>query len=143
MVVFHEQVGCGGTTKSYWNWLNWKSENCFLLTNFRRRHPVVKDPLWRIRTATRVGSEDRRIAGGRIIFRRRTDSTTFPDAGRRIFTIQGRERCDGQSERGHRQVNETVEISASDTRHTVCTGVEMFKKLLDEGDAGDNVGFAL
>jgi elongation factor Tu len=42
------------------------------------------------------------------------------------------------------KVNETVEIiGIRDTRSTVCTGVEMFKKLLDEGVAGDNVGLLL
>jgi elongation factor Tu len=42
------------------------------------------------------------------------------------------------------KVNETVEIvGIKATRTTVCTGVEMFKKLLDEGVAGDNVGLLL
>jgi elongation factor Tu len=42
------------------------------------------------------------------------------------------------------KVNETVEIvGIRDTRNTVVTGVEMFKKLLDEGVAGDNVGLLL
>jgi elongation factor Tu len=59
-----------------------------------------------------------------------------------IFTIQGRGTvATGRVERGRVKVNETVEIiGIRDTRTTVCTGVEMFKKLLDEGVAGDNVG---
>ena len=62
-----------------------------------------------------------------------------------IFTIQGRGTvATGRVERGIVKVNETVEIvGIKDTRNTVVTGVEMFKKLLDEGRAGDNVGLLL
>ncbi len=62
-----------------------------------------------------------------------------------IFTIQGRGTvATGRVERGRVKVNEAVEIvGIRDTRQTVCTGVEMFKKLLDEGVAGDNVGLLL
>ncbi|MGI9165601.1 MAG: elongation factor Tu, partial [Pyrinomonadaceae bacterium] len=62
-----------------------------------------------------------------------------------IFTIQGRGTvATGRVERGKVKVNETVEIvGIRDTRTTVVTGVEMFKKLLDEGTAGDNVGLLL
>src|SRR5918999_1778566 len=62
-----------------------------------------------------------------------------------IFTIQGRGTvATGRVERGKVKVNETVEVvGIKDTRSTVCTGVEMFKKLLDEGVAGDNVGLLL
>jgi elongation factor Tu len=62
-----------------------------------------------------------------------------------IFTIQGRGTvATGRIERGIIKVNEAVEIiGIRDTQNTVCTGVEMFKKLLDEGVAGDNVGLLL
>jgi elongation factor Tu len=62
-----------------------------------------------------------------------------------IFTIQGRGTvATGRVERGKVKVNETVEIvGIRPTRSTVVTGVEMFKKLLDEGTAGDNVGLLL
>ena len=62
-----------------------------------------------------------------------------------IFTIQGRGTvATGRIERGIVKVNEQVEIvGIKDTRNTVVTGVEMFKKLLDEGQAGDNVGLLL
>ena len=58
-----------------------------------------------------------------------------------IFTIQGRGTvATGRIERGIVKVNEPVEIvGIKDTRNSVCTGVEMFKKLLDEGRAGDNI----
>jgi elongation factor Tu len=61
-----------------------------------------------------------------------------------IFTIQGRGTvATGRVERGKVKVNETVEIvGIRPTQKTVVTGVEMFKKLLDEGVAGDNVGLA-
>jgi elongation factor Tu len=62
-----------------------------------------------------------------------------------IFTIQGRGTvATGRIERGMIKVNEPVEIvGIRDTQNSVCTGVEMFKKLLDEGRAGDNVGLLL
>ena len=62
-----------------------------------------------------------------------------------IFTIQGRGTvATGRIERGIVKVNEPVEIvGIRATRNSVCTGVEMFKKLLDEGRAGDNVGLLL
>ena len=62
-----------------------------------------------------------------------------------IFTIQGRGTvATGRIERGQVKVNEPVEIvGIRETRNSVVTGVEMFKKLLDEGQAGDNVGLLL
>ena len=63
-----------------------------------------------------------------------------------IFTITGRGTVvTGRVERGVVKVGEEVEIvgMAADPRKTVVTGVEMFRKLLDEGQAGDNVGCLL
>src|SRR5713101_8301037 len=62
-----------------------------------------------------------------------------------IFTIQGRGTvATGRVERGKVKVNETVEVvGIRPTLKTVVTGVEMFRKLLDEGVAGDNVGLLL
>jgi elongation factor Tu len=62
-----------------------------------------------------------------------------------IFTIQGRGTvATGRIERGQINVNDPVEIvGIKDTRNSVVTGVEMFKKLLDSGMAGDNVGLLL
>lgn len=62
-----------------------------------------------------------------------------------VFGIKGRGTVvTGRIERGKVKVGETVEIvGLRDTRSTVVTGVEMFKKLLDEGIAGDNVGCLL
>ncbi len=62
-----------------------------------------------------------------------------------IFSIQGRGTVvTGRIEKGICKVGEEMEIVGfRDTRKTVVTGVEMFKKLLDEGRAGDNVGLLL
>jgi elongation factor Tu len=62
-----------------------------------------------------------------------------------IFSISGRGTVvTGRIERGKVRVGEDVEIVGfRETRKTVCTGVEMFKKQLDEGLAGDNAGLLL
>src|SRR5437762_7338633 len=62
-----------------------------------------------------------------------------------IFSITGRGTVvTGRIERGKIKVGEEVEIVGfRDTRKTVVTGVEMFKKQLDEGLAGDNAGLLL
>jgi len=61
------------------------------------------------------------------------------------MTITGRGTvCTGRVERGRVKVGEPVEIIGfRPTQTTVCTGVEMFRKILDEGQAGDNVGLLL
>ena len=62
-----------------------------------------------------------------------------------IFSIKGRGTvATGRIERGVIKVNEEVEIVGfTETKKTVVTGVEMFRKLLDQGQAGDNVGCLL
>jgi elongation factor Tu len=62
-----------------------------------------------------------------------------------VFSISGRGTVvTGRIERGIVKVNDEVAIvGIKDTTKTVCTGVEMFRKLLDEGRAGDNVGVLL
>ena len=62
-----------------------------------------------------------------------------------VFSISGRGTVvTGRVERGKVKVGEEVEIvGIKDTEKTTCTGVEMFRKLLDEGVAGDNVGVLL
>jgi elongation factor Tu len=118
--------------------------------NFRATiFPVIKgSALKALGRRRQMGSDGRRTdaGGGRL----HSDSgtrhgQTFLMPVEDIFTIQGRgNSCDGRIERGIVKVNETVEIiGIRDTRNTVVTGVEMFKKLLDEGVAGDNVGLLL
>jgi elongation factor Tu len=62
-----------------------------------------------------------------------------------VFTITGRGTVvTGKVEQGIVKVGDQVEIvGLRDTQTTVCTGVEMFKKLLDQGQAGDNIGVLL
>ncbi len=62
-----------------------------------------------------------------------------------VFSISGRGTVvTGRIERGQIKVGEEVEIvGIKDTTKTVCTGVEMFRKILDYGEAGDNVGLLL
>ena len=62
-----------------------------------------------------------------------------------VFSISGRGTVvTGRVERGKVKVGEEIEIVGfGPTRKTVVTGVEMFKKLLDEGQAGDNIGALL
>src|SRR5678810_809114 len=62
-----------------------------------------------------------------------------------VFTITGRGTVvTGRIERGIVKVGDELEIvGLADTRTTTCTGVEMFRKLLDQGQAGDNVGVLL
>jgi elongation factor Tu len=62
-----------------------------------------------------------------------------------VFSISGRGTVvTGRIERGIIKVGEEIEIvGLRDTQKTTCTGVEMFRKLLDEGRAGDNVGLLL
>jgi elongation factor Tu len=62
-----------------------------------------------------------------------------------VFSISGRGTVvTGRVERGIVRTGEDIEIvGIKDTTKTVCTGVEMFRKLLDEGQAGDNIGVLL
>ncbi|CAG1019667.1 hypothetical protein BURC_04575, partial [Burkholderiaceae bacterium] len=62
-----------------------------------------------------------------------------------VFSISGRGTVvTGRAERGKVKVGDEIEIvGIKATTKTICTGVEMFRKLLDEGQAGDNVGILL
>ena len=62
-----------------------------------------------------------------------------------VFSISGRGTvATGRIERGVVKVGDEMEmVGIRDTRKTTCTGVEMFRKLLDRGEAGDNVGLLL
>ena len=59
-----------------------------------------------------------------------------------VFSISGRGTvATGRVESGVIKTGEEIEIvGIRDTKKSVCTGVEMFRKLLDSGEAGDNVG---
>jgi len=62
-----------------------------------------------------------------------------------VFSISGRGTvATGRIERGKVNMGEKIElVGIRETQTTVCTGVEMFRKILDEGQAGDNVGLLL
>ncbi|WP_437419090.1 EF-Tu/IF-2/RF-3 family GTPase, partial [Sulfitobacter pontiacus] len=62
-----------------------------------------------------------------------------------VFSISGRGTVvTGRVERGVINVGDEIEIvGIRDTKKTTCTGVEMFRKLLDRGEAGDNIGALL
>jgi elongation factor Tu len=62
-----------------------------------------------------------------------------------VFSISGRGTVvTGRVERGVINVGDEIEIvGIKDTQKTICTGVEMFRKLLDRGEAGDNIGALL
>jgi len=62
-----------------------------------------------------------------------------------VFSIQGRGTvATGRIERGVIKVGEKIQrVGIRETVETVCTGVEMFRKILDQGEAGDNVGILL
>ena len=76
---------------------------------------------------------------------KREDDKPFLMAVEDVFSIEGRGTvATGRIERGVVKTGEEVEIvGLKDTQKTVCTGVEMFRKLLSEGRAGDNVGLLL
>ncbi len=75
----------------------------------------------------------------------REDEKPFLMAIEDVFSIEGRGTvATGRIERGVVKTGEEVEIiGLKESQKTVCTGVEMFRKLLDEGRAGDNVGCLL
>ena len=71
--------------------------------------------------------------------------TNLTNACWRRFSISGRGTVvTGRVESGVIKVGEEIEIvGIRDTKKSVCTGVEMFRKLLDSGEAGDNIGALL
>ena len=68
-------------------------------------------------------------------------STKHSNANRNVFSISGRGTVvTGRVESGIVKVGDEIEIvGIRDTQKTTCTGVEMFRKLLDEGRAGENL----
>ena len=75
----------------------------------------------------------------------RDDAMPFLMPVEDVFSISGRGTvATGRVERGVIKMNEEIEIvGITETRKTVCTGIEMFRKLLDYAEAGDNIGCLL
>jgi elongation factor Tu len=76
---------------------------------------------------------------------KRETEKPFMMAAEDVFSIKGRGTVvTGRVDRGHVKIGDPIEIvGLRETRSTVCTGVEMFHKSLDEGMAGDNLGLLL
>src|SRR5262249_17332465 len=88
------------------------------------------------------GSKLRKTLAEDIPMRKRDSERPLLMAVEDVFSIQGRGTvATGRVERGMVKVGEEIEIvGIRPTTKTVVTGVEMFRKLLDEGQAGDNIG---
>ena len=139
-------------TRSFWSWLSSKCVICLSQYDFPGDDtPVI------IGSALHAleGKEGDRGVGSVHALVEAMDSY-IPEPERAIdgaflmpiedvFSIAGRGTVvTGRVERGVVKVGEEVEIvGIKDTSKTTCTGVEMFRKLLDEGRAGDNVGVLL
>ena len=117
--------------------------------------PIVSGSALKALEEAKAGSKDGEYVKG-ILKLAETLDTYIPDPKRDIdkpflmpvedvFSITGRGTVvTGRIERGKIKVNEEVEIIGyKETKKSVVTGVEMFRKLLDEGFAGDNVGCLL
>jgi elongation factor Tu len=111
--------------------------------------PIIRgSALGRAQRRSQVGGQDRRAdgCGGQFVPQpTRALDQPFLMPIEDIFSISGRGTVvTGRIERGKVKVGEACEIVGfRETRQTVCTGVEMFKKQLDEGLAGDNAGILL
>ena len=139
-------------TKSCLSLLTWKSVNCLSSTIFRvmtrRSLSVVHLRRWKAIHQTLVTPRYQKLV--------ETLDSYIPEPERAIdkpflmpiedvFSISGRGTVvTGRIGRGIVKVGDEIEIvGVKDTPKTTCTGVEMFRKLLDEGRAGENVGVLL
>ena len=137
---------------SYSNWSKWKCVNCWSSTTF----PGDDTPII-IGSALKALEGDQSDIGEPTIMKLADALDNYiPEPERAIdgpflmpvedvFSISGRGTVvTGRIERGIVKVGEEIEIvGIKPTLKTTCTGVEMFRKLLDQGQAGDNVGVLL
>ena len=125
-----------------------------LLTSYK--YPGETTPIIKGSALAAVEQRDEEIGKNSIIELMKAVDDFIPQPAREVdkpflmpvedvFSITGRGTVvTGRIEQGIVNVNEEVEIiGIRDTQKSVCTGVEMFRKLLDEGRAGDNVGLLL
>jgi len=125
-----------------------------LLTSYK--YPGDKTPIIKGSALAAVEGRDDEIGKNSIIELMKAVDEFIPQPSRAIdkpflmpvedvFTISGRGTvATGRVESGVIKTGEEVEIvGMKDTKKSVCTGVEMFRKLLDSGEAGDNVGILL
>jgi len=125
-----------------------------LLTSYK--YPGDKTPIIKGSALAAVEGRDDEIGKNSIVELMKAVDEFIPQPSRAIdkpflmpvedvFTISGRGTvATGRVESGVIKTGEEVEIvGMKDTKKSVCTGVEMFRKLLDSGEAGDNVGILL
>ena len=138
--------------KNSWNWWRWKCAN--LLDSYE--FPGDDTPIITGSALKALEGDESDIGAGSIHKLAEEMDSYIPEPERAIdgdflmpvedvFSISGRGTVvTGRIERGVVKVGEEIEIiGIKDTEKTTCTGVEMFRKLLDEGRAGDNVGVLL
>src|SRR5471030_2659900 len=128
--------------RSCWTWWSWKCASCCRSISFRATDlgALNGEPQWEKTVDELMDAVDNYIP-----MPERVIDKPFLMPIEDIFSIQGRGTVvTGRIEKGICKVGEEMEIVGFlDTRKTVVTGVEMFKKQLDEGRAGDNVGLLL
>ncbi len=139
-------------TRNCWNWSRWKSASCC------RSYDYPGDDIPIIKGSALAAMEGRDQAIGEDSIRaliaavdeyiptpERAIDQPFLLPIEDVFSISGRGTVvTGRIERGAVNVGDELEIvGIRDTKKTTCTGVEMFRKLLDRGEAGDNVGVLL
>ena len=125
-----------------------------LLTSYK--YPGDKTPIVKGSALSAVEGKDDEIGKNAILELMKAVDTFIPQPNRPkdkdflmpvedVFSISGRGTVvTGRVESGVVKVGEEIEIvGIRDTKKSVCTGVEMFRKLLDSGEAGDNIGVLL
>ena len=133
-------------------WLKWKLEN--LLTSYE--FPGDTIPIIKGSALAALEGRDDEIGKNSILELMKAVDESIPQPVRPIdqpflmpvedvFSISGRGTVvTGRIEQGQVKVGEEIEIlGIREPQKTTCTGVEMFRKLLDSGEAGDNVGVLL
>ena len=137
-------------TKSCWSWLSWRfvsllSEYEFPVTTLRW---CMVSALKALRVIADAADKIHGVDGGvdeYIPMPERDLDKPFLMPIEDVFSITGRGTVvTGKVEQGIVHTGDEIEIvGIRDTQKTTCTGVEMFRKLLDEGQAGDNIGALL
>ena len=149
----HEQVRCGGRRGAVGPCGSWSFASCCRRTSF----PGDDIPIIRGSALQALENPDPESEWGSKIIELLAQVDEYVPTPERavdldflmpiedIFTIQGRGTVvTGRVERGIVKVGDEIEIvGIRDTTKTVVTGVEMFRKLLDSGEAGDNIGVLL
>jgi len=154
IVVYLEQSGHRWKTRSCWSWWSWSCGSCCRASNFPGDDiPIVRGMLAGVGVkstdpnAPEYASIWELLPGGGRVHpdAEARDGQAVPDANRGCVLDQGRGTVgDRRVERGVVKATKRWRSWAgAKTRKSVVTGVEMFRKLLDQGQAGDNIGCLL